>query len=307
MINENAISMQPITEEWMNTHNVELHMKREDELHADISGNKWRKLKYNILAASEKEYDRILTFGGAYSNHIAATAAAGKEFGFKTYGVIRGEPHYPLNPTLALAVDAGMHLHYLSRSKYNEKNSPELIEELRDLFGDFYLLPEGGSNALAVRGCNEILSPDCEGYDLICVPVGTGGTLAGVVSGLNPGQKALGFSALKGGEFLTGEVEGLIKSYKRIFGLENSESWEINFNAHRGGFAKVDDELVSFVRRFFSKHEIPLDLIYTGKMMMKLMELMKSGQFQNKKILAIHTGGLQGNHGFEERLGIELF
>ena len=188
---------------------LRLYLKRDDLISPQIPGNKWRKLKYNLAAARTQGHHALLTFGGAYSNHIRATAAAGHYFGFATVGVIRGEEHLPLNPSLDYAVRHGMRLAYLDRATYRDKMSPGVIAGLHGRFGDFYLLPEGGSNAAALPGCAEIPGEIGRPFDLICCPCGTGGTLAGLAHGLGAAQRALGFSVLKGGQFLARDVAGL--------------------------------------------------------------------------------------------------
>ncbi|MTI33033.1 1-aminocyclopropane-1-carboxylate deaminase/D-cysteine desulfhydrase [Xanthovirga aplysinae] len=279
---------------------VRLFIKREDLLHPDISGNKWRKLKYNLKEANRRGEKTLLTFGGAYSNHIYAVAAAGKESGFKTIGIIRGEEHLPLNPTLKFAKNCDMELHYLSRGDYRKKHIPKFIEQLHDKFGDFYLIPEGGTNNFAIKGCTEIVDEIPIAFDVICSACGTGGTLAGLIAGLNGEKKVIGFSALKG-DFLRGEVEKLLTGYnKKIY-----KNWTINSDFHFGGYAKVKPELILFIHTFVDKHQIPLDPIYTGKMFYGIYELIKSGYFkEGSRIVALHTGGLQGNEGMKEKLGI---
>ena len=192
--------------------NISLHIKREDLLHPEVSGNKFRKLKYNLLQAGEEKKDTLLTFGGAFSNHIAAVAAAGHILGFKTIGVIRGEElekdiHITLlkNPTLRYAVSKGMKLKFISRTEYRQKSAPDFIDSLRIQLGDFFLLPEGGTNALAVKGCEEILTESDIEFDHICCPVGTGGTIAGLINSAQPSQTVLGFPSLKG-NFLAEEI-----------------------------------------------------------------------------------------------------
>lgn len=181
---------------------VRLYLKRDDLIHAELPGNKWRKLKYNIKAAREQGMSTLLTFGGAYSNHIRATAAAGHYFGLNTIGVIRGEEHLPLNSSLRYAVSHGMQLAYMDRRAYREKTDPSVMAGLQARFGSFYLIPEGGSNALAIKGCKEVVDEIDVDFDIICCPCGTGGTLAGISAALHGGQRAVGFSALKGGHFL---------------------------------------------------------------------------------------------------------
>jgi 1-aminocyclopropane-1-carboxylate deaminase len=167
---------------------VRVWLKRDDLIHPELPGNKWRKLKFNVAAAGEQGHKTLLTFGGAYSNHIRAVAAAGSIFGFSTIGVIRGEEHLPLNSSLAFAVERGMRLAYLDRETYRRKHEPAVVDELRHEWGDFYLVPEGGSNALGVQGCIEIAAEIDLDFQTICCPVGTGGTLAGIAGGLLDGQ-----------------------------------------------------------------------------------------------------------------------
>ncbi len=282
---------------------VTLWVKREDLLHPTISGNKWRKLKYNLQVARLQGKSTLLTFGGAYSNHIAAVAAAGEAFGFKTIGIIRGEQHLPLNPTLRFAASCGMRLQYLSREQYRHKQEPAFLESLSEGVGQPYIIPEGGTNLLAVKGCAEIVQEIGIAYDYICCAAGTGGTMAGLVAGLAGEKQVLGFPALKGGEFLQKEISALVVGYAG----KNFDNWELETDYHFGGYAKVKPELLAFMRLFQEQHRIPLEPIYTGKMFFGLYDLIKSGYFmRGSRLVAIHTGGLQGNKGFEERLGIVL-
>ena len=201
--------LQQIENNLLKIKKIKLYIKREDLNHPTIQGNKYRKLKYNLTAAKSEGKTTLLTFGGAFSNHIFAAAAAGKAFDFQTVGVIRGERIEPLNPTLKYAETNGMTLHFVNRSAYRNKNEADFIQDLKQQFGDFYLLPEGGSNALAVKGCAEIVDEIKIDFDAICSPVGTGGTLAGVILGTKNEAKVLGFPALKGGDFLKDEIEKL--------------------------------------------------------------------------------------------------
>ena len=285
---------------------LQLFIKREDLLHPHISGNKWRKLKYNLEAAKAQGHHTLLTFGGAYSNHIYATAAAGKEFSFRTIGIIRGEEHLPMNPTLQFASSQGMHLHYISRTDYQQKEHPELIAKLKQTFGDFYLLPEGGTNVLAVKGCREIVQniPD---FDYVCCSCGTGGTLAGIVAGLQGKSQVLGFSALKGDDFFSDEIDKLTSMYDgRMY-----PNYQIITDFHFGGYAKANAELVDFINNFKQQYGIQLDPVYTGKMMYGIFALAKKGHFkEGNTILAIHTGGLQGIEGFNmqyKRKNLHIF
>ncbi|MEO5877049.1 MAG: pyridoxal-phosphate dependent enzyme [Streptosporangiaceae bacterium] len=254
---------------------VRLLLKRDDLIHPELPGNKWRKLKYNLVAAREQGYDTLATFGGSHSNHIRATAAAGRIFGFATIGLIRGEERLPLNDTLAFAVSCGMELRYLDRTTYRSKPVPD---------GRFYLLPEGGSNALAVRGCAELPREISEPYDLICCPVGTGGTLAGLAQGLRPGQRALGFAVLRGGDFLHGEVA-------RLQGADRTGNWRIETGFHCGGYARRTAGLDQFLADFAGRHGVPLDRIYTGKMLYGLYALIAAGGIPaGSRVVAVITG-----------------
>jgi 1-aminocyclopropane-1-carboxylate deaminase/D-cysteine desulfhydrase-like pyridoxal-dependent ACC family enzyme len=265
---------------------VRLYLKRDDLIHPEIPGNKWRKLKYNLIAARERGYHTILTYGGAYSNHIRATAVAGYLFGFSTIGVIRGEEHLPLNYSLAYAVSRGMQLSYMDRVTYRHKDCPEVIAALRRDFGDFYLIPEGGGNALGAQGCIEITHEIGCPFDLICCSCGTGTTLAGIAAGLRDGQRALGFAALKGGQFLADEVEVLQRD---TFG-RNSNNWTIEYGFHFGGYAKITPELHSFIDDFKERHKIHLDWIYEAKMMYGLFALVQQRRIEDSVVVAIIAG-----------------
>ena len=279
-----------------------VNLRREDLVHPHISGNKYRKLKYNIAFAKANGHKTLLTYGGAYSNHIAATAAAGQAYGFDTVGIIRGEEMGDQlertlreNKTLAFAVAQGMQLKFISRQEYKEKGTDRFRESLLSQFEPYYELPEGGTNLLAIKGCKEILTPEDKDYDYICCPAGTGGTAAGIIEATGPGQKVLVFSALKGA-FLKTEIQN----------YTSKNNWEVMTGYHLGGYAKVTPALVAFINAFKAQYNIPLDPIYTGKMMYGLFDLIKKDHFsQNTRILAVHTGGLQGIPGINARLKIK--
>ncbi|WP_417352290.1 1-aminocyclopropane-1-carboxylate deaminase/D-cysteine desulfhydrase [Flavobacterium alkalisoli] len=274
--------------------NINLAIKREDLLHPHISGNKFRKLKYNVLEAKRQNADSLLTFGGAYSNHIAATAAAGKEYGLKTIGVIRGEEladKIKSNPTLSFAKDCGMEFVFVSREDYRKKTEEEFIGKLREELGDFYLVPEGGTNQLAVKGCEEILTDGDEAFDYIACAVGTGGTISGIINTSKPHQKVLGFPALKA------DLSFDIAKFAQ------QDNWALITDYHFGGYAKVNEELVAFINDFYAKTSIPLDPVYTGKAVFGVIDLIERGCFPDgSRILMIHTGGLQGIAGMNKEL-----
>ncbi len=270
-------------------------LKEEYRNHPTVSGNKLRKLKYNIQQAAALHKDCLLTFGGAFSNHIAATAAAGALWGFRTIGVIRGEEledKVAQNPTLSFAKSQGMQFKFVSRSVYRKKTENEFIEQLKSEFGDCYILPEGGTNELAVKGCEEILSLEDKEMDYICCPVGTGGTISGIINASAPQQTILGFPALKG-EFLQNDISTFV----------TKDNWKLVHDYHFGGYGKVTDELVSFVNDFYKQTKIPLDPIYTGKMVYGVYHMLAKGYFKpGSKILLVHTGGLQGITGMNQFL-----
>lgn len=282
----------PIQELRLGNSKVRVLVKREDQNHPHVSGNKWWKLKHNLEAALAGGYNTVLTFGGAFSNHLYATAAAARELGLKSIGIVRGEEVEPLNPTLAFARSQGMRLEFVSRDAYRQKNESEFIKQLQQRFANFYLMPEGGTNPLAVKGCEELgkwLSREAM-FDAITLPVGTGGTLAGLVNSL-PGKSVLGFSSLKSGSFLKEEV--------RKYLSRDATDWAIVEDFHFGGYGKITEELKSFIVHFEKEHGIPLDPVYTGKMMFGLVQMIKGGKFADgTTILALHTGGLQGRKGF---------
>lgn len=271
--------------------NIQLFIKREDFLHPIISGNKFRKLKYNIQEAKKLGHATLLTFGGAYSNHILAVAGAGDEFGFSTIGIIRGEElesKIHENPTLAKAQELGMQFHFVSRTAYRDKESSSFISYLQEKWGPFYLIPEGGTNDLAIKGCEEILTSEDKSYFThIACAVGTGGTISGLINSSAEKQQLIGFSSLKGA-FLSEVIRNFVVK----------TNWSISDAYHFGGYGKVKDELIQFLNSFYNQTAIPLDPVYTGKMVFGVLDLIEKGYFPpNAKILMIHTGGLQGIKG----------
>jgi len=287
--------IQALQDDITHQHNVSLFIKREDLNHPEIMGNKLRKLKYNLLEAQKQNATAILSFGGAYSNHILALAAAGRIFNIPTIGVIRGPElkNTPLNPVLEMARKNGMQLHFISREDYKNKQQSEYINVLHKQFGEFYLIPEGGSNALAVHGMAEIMDDIDDSYDVMACACGTGGTLAGLIYGAKKYDRyqleLIGFQILKGQDYCQQEVSRLLPTgeHKRI-------NWQVNSDFHFGGYAKTNNKLIDFMRWFKATHDIDLDYVYTGKMMYGLYQMIESGTFRKgSRILAIHTGGTQ--------------
>ncbi|MEE1927642.1 pyridoxal-phosphate dependent enzyme [Streptomyces sp. TRM 70351] len=278
----------PLTEcgdERFTRRGLRLLLKRDDLLHPALPGNKWRKLVPNLAAAAEAGHDTLLTFGGAYSNHLRATAAAGRLLGLRTVGVVRGDElaHRPLNDSLARCRADGMRLHFVSRAEYRRRAEPEYTDGLRERFGPFFLVPEGGSNAHAVRGC-AALGRELRGTaDLAAVACGTGGTLAGLAAA---GPPALGIPVLRG-SFLADEVRRLQRD---AFGGP-AGTWRLEERFHCGGYARTTPALERFARAFEQRHGLALDRVYVAKLLFGLAVLAEEGAFPpGTTIAAVVTG-----------------
>ncbi len=279
-----------------------IFIERFDKTHPVLQGNKWFKLKRNIFKCIDEGKDTILTFGGAYSNHIHATAGAGSILGLKTIGIIRGERTIHLNYTLREAEIFGMYLHFVPRSEYRNRYSDEYIQQLRELFGDFYFVPEGGSNRLGYLGASEMLPDDFGEFDYIITAMGSGGTLGGnlIAASKKTGNKTkfLAVPVLK-------DYEYVLDNLKQMIGLEGVKTFnnlEVLGNYHFGGYAKTNDVLINFIHSFTEEYGVELDPIYTGKVLFAVSHLSQNGYFNpDNKILVYHTGGLQGKIGFVER------
>lgn len=292
-----------------------LDVLRLDLVDAEISGNKWFKLKKNLEAARLQNQSSVLTFGGAFSNHIAATASTCTSMGIKSIGVIRGEKTEKLNDTLVKAQQDGMQLHFVDRTTYATKDSGVFKQQLTDLFGDFYLIPEGGNNAEGVVGCMEILKPEWD-YDYIFCACGTGTTYAGMLASVTQLTNVVGVSVLKGENNLVNDVRELLNKVlpEKTFLIEGNDALKENTinsnlitnNYSFNGYAKFDQKLFEFKHQFEKKHIIPLDYIYTNKLFYAVYDLIQKKKIPvNSKILIVHSGGLQGNKGFEERYKIK--
>ena len=276
----------PVFDQVIHFHGLDLTIRRLDLIHPHISGNKFFKLKYNLLAAKQQGYSKVVTFGGAFSNHIVATAYAAQHFGFQSVGIIRGEElrNRPLNPTLETAQGLGMQLHFVSREEYRLKDSEDYLTNLNTQFPDHYVIPEGGTNPLAIQGCQEILKAQDSEFDVICCAVGTGGTMTGLIEASHAHQQIWGFSALKG-DFLTTDVRK----------LTCKKNWHIMDDYCFGGYAKTTAELFEFMSWFEQQYNIPLEQIYTGKMLFGIQDLILNKKITKQmKLLVIHSGGLQG-------------
>ena len=281
-----------ISSNFLHQKQVEIFIKRDDVIHPIISGNKWRKLKYNFQAAADEGYDTILSFGGVFSNHLHALSYACNYFGFGSIGVVRDTDQKKETPTLSFCKKNKMKLYYLDRNQYRQKKSIHIINLLKKEFGKFYLIPEGGNNLLGLKGCQEIFDEIDIDYDYLCSPVGTGCTAAGLIKSMKNNKKFIGFAPFK----KTIEQSENIKNFCD-FKLYNN--WELISDIHFGGFGKIDSNLIKFVRRFKIDFNMELDLIYTGKLFYSLFNMIKNNAFDKRtKILVIHTGGLQGLNGF---------
>jgi len=280
---------------------VTVWLHRQDIIHPHISGNKWWKLSGNFdKILKEEDNPTIITFGGAWSNHLYATAAACKVLSLRCVGLVRGEITDPNNKTLQFCQSAGMELVPIARSAYREKDL--LAQEVGKDYPNTFFIPEGGTSAAAIRACSTIPDNRIRTMDHICLPVGTGGTMAGIIGGLNPGQNVTGFSVLKG-DFLADTIAGWLS---RIWPDAELPEWHVNTAYHAGGYARITRELIAFIQQFYQRHGVLLDPVYTGKMMFGLYDLIRRDQFrEGKSICAMHTGGLQGWHGITERYGID--
>ncbi len=321
----------PIIQKLNTPFDYELDVLRLDMLHESISGNKWFKLKYNLQKAQQQNINTIVTFGGAYSNHIAAAANACKFFKLKSVGIIRGE-EITLNPTLIQAKENGMILEFVSRETYSKKNDKEFKNYLQTKYGNHYLIPEGGNNLEGVLGCTEIIKSEWD-YDYVLCACGTATTYAGIVSTINSNSKVLGISVLKGENKLPNDVELILKklthhvdegsdlspsndcfvteiAHRTDVKINGNEEFEteiisencITSNYSFNGYANYYQPLIDFKNNFETQYNIPLDYVYTNKLFFAAFNLMlKQKLKKNANVLVIHSGGLQGNRGFEER------
>ena len=286
-----ASTLTPINDAELSRYDVELLIKRDDLLHPVISGNKWRKLKYCLNHALYLGADTLVSMGGAYSNHLHALAFAGKALGIKTVGLVRGEQPLVLNPTLHDLQNWGMELRFVSRSEYRQLRSYKSHDSLPGLKPGEYWLPEGGAMALALQGVAEAVAEINIAYDVLATACGTGTTLAGLLAATPPAVRVLGVAALKNAGFLLNDVQLLLATQQLT-----AENWEIALDYHHGGFAKTTPDLLAFIRQFNENHGVQLEPVYTGKLMFAVFDLLRQGYFKpGQRIIALHTGGLQGN------------
>lgn len=295
----------------INYKNYQIAILRLDLVHPKIQGNKYFKLKYNIAEAIKHQKETVLSFGGEYSNHLHALSSAGKINNLKTIGIIRGEKQEKLNPTLQFCLDNGMKLFYTSRTNFRilrkliqENKTEEIRILLNEISLDFkeektYIIPEGGTNILALKGTQEILDLTSTDYNYVCTSIGTAGTIAGIIASANKKTEVLGFPSLKG-NFFEKDIKLLLEKISE----KEFENWSLKSEYHFGGFAAFNQALIAFNNNFYQEYKIPLDTIYTGKMFYGIFDLIDNGFFKpTDKILAIHTGGIQGIKSFNEKNG----
>src|SRR5690554_4403528 len=294
----------------LNQRNITLYIKRDDRIHEEVSGNKWRKLKLNIEQALQKGYDAILTFGGAHSNHIAASAAAAQMFGLKSIGIIRGEDADLGNPTLKFAAEKGMQLKLVTRSDFKTLQEWESKELLREEFGSFYSIPQGGANFYGVQGCMDIIDELDIEPDRIFVACGTATTLSGMAIAAKGKIDIYGISVLKGGGFLIKEIENNLHEVYNDLETERfiREKTHLLLPYHFGGYAKTTPELIAFMQKFTSETGVKLDPVYTAKAAYAMCQLAGNlNDFKPEKWILIHTGGLQGIPAMERKLGYSIY
>ncbi len=297
----NTLSLpSPVTQIWhplLTQKKIQLFIKRDELIHPVIQGNKWRKLKYNLAAAQQHESNTILSFGGAYSNHLHALAYAGKQLNINTIGVIRGEAPSPLNPCLQDMQDWGMQLRFIKRIEYKHKHRAEFIQKLHDEVGGFYLIPEGGDNNAGKKGCAELLTELQQSYDIICCEIGSGTMFSSLIQNNTSNTQFLGFAVMKNPQLDQDIRNSLTDSNDH---KKTPTIWSVNHDYHFGGFAKTTDELNIFIENFKADHDIQLEPVYSAKLLWGIFDLINKDYFKTgSTILAIHGGGLQGLRGFD--------
>lgn len=294
-IDESHVTIQPIPGHWHDNKVAVVDMLRLDLIHPVVSGNKWFKLRLNMKHAIEGGFKVIVTFGGGYSNHLIATAFAAKMFGLPCIGIVRGK-YDMLTPTLQACIDNGMELIYVSHEDYKNKDQPQWAKELVAHFDDIFIIPEGGDNEWGRAGAALISRFINDSYSHVAVSVGTGTTLAGLRTSLPARQQILGFVPMKQGVYLHDHISGHLP-------IEKNTNWQLFDSWHFGGFGKWNDELITFMNDFYEISHIPLDIVYTSKMMYGVRQMIVNESFANDaRILCVHTGGLQGNSSLKDRL-----
>lgn len=291
--------IEKIEHEIFKEYQLNIFIKRDDLIHPIISGNKWRKLKYNLLEAKKRKYKGVLSFGGAYSNHIHALAYACKQQNLKSLGIIRGESIYQANATLSKAKSWGMEFNFVNRAEYRLREHKDYLRVLQNKYPDYYMVPEGGSNDLALPGVAETITELNQQikYDTLMVPVGSGGTVAGLIKQDNNQHNILGIAVLKQAEYLKTEIEKLLPNQ-----MNKYHNWQLLTDFHLGGYGKFSNSDAFKIAQFSKTTKIPFEPIYTGKMLLALLTLITQDYFKkHETIVLLHTGGLQGLQGLVEQ------
>ncbi len=296
-------NLEPVSLKEFGIYSPKVWVKRDDLIHDVISGNKWRKLKYNLQDFIRSNKKGILTFGGAHSNHIDAVAFIAEALKIPIIIIIRGEKPNELSPTLKRCMKMGVELHFFQRKEYKDRSKNQ--SWIKDRFPDYYIIPEGGANANGIKGCKEIVAEINVDFDEIYCDVGTGATCAGISKALKKHQGVNGIVVLKGAEYLKKEIYQFLKINKAS---ASKNKVQLFHDYHMGGYGKKNKELISFMRKFYEITGIKTDPIYSGKMFYGLVkELQKGNSDKEKKIIALHSGGLQGVEGYENRYGLKIY
>ncbi|WP_206485154.1 pyridoxal-phosphate dependent enzyme [Thalassotalea sp. G2M2-11] len=294
--------LQSLSHPLFDQYQIQVQIKRDDLIHPIISGNKWRKLKYNIEHIKQQHHQGIVSFGGSYSNHIHALAYAGHYKQFNTIGIIRGEPHYANNYTLQCAQKWGMKLIFVDRKTYRKRHETSYLAQLQQQFPNYFIVPEGGSNHLALPGVSEVcqeLEAQTE-FDTLITPVGSAGTLSGLILGDQGKHQLLGVAVLKQAQYLVNEINQFIGHHAQL------TNWQLLTDYHGGGYGKFSSGDLSALKAFSEQTAIPFEPIYSGKMIVALLDLIKKNTFPaGHRIVLLHTGGLQGLHGLVEQQRIK--
>ncbi len=299
IINSPISPLQRIHHPLFKHHNIDVFIKRDDLIHPIISGNKWRKLKYNLAYAKEKNKTQIISFGGAYSNHIHALAYACKLHKLRGLALIRGESQYQHNFTLSWARHWGLELQFVNRLTYKERANPRFLQQLQQQYPDALIVPEGGSNQLALPGVGEVITElnQQTDFEYLLTPVGSGGTLAGLALADKGQHTLLGVAVLKQDGYLEEQVNTLLADKR-----EQTNNWQVLNQFHDGGYGKYSKDNAQRIANFSKQTEIPFEPVYSGKMLIALLDLLKQGYFKaNSKVVLLHTGGIQGLGGMCER------
>jgi len=294
-MDERKVIIQPLNKNWYDDKVAGVHMLRLDLLDPVISGNKWYKLKLNIRYALDNNYKTIVTFGGGFSNHLIATSAMAAESGLKSVGIVRGT-YKELTPTLQACKEAGMELVFISKEEYKDKQETRWLKKLTSQFDNLYIIPEGGANEWGRKGAGLINRFIKDSYTHIAVSVGTGTTFIGLRNKTAQVQQLIGFVPMKEGAYLTNYIGEHLQT-------DRNHNWDLYDEWHFGGFGKWNKELIAFMNEFYVQNKIPLDIIYTGKMMYGVQQMLQKNVFPaDAHILCIHTGGLQGNASIQSAL-----